>query len=399
MRDLNSYDCSVEVVNSLKSSFVGKESQLRSKLAEKGTFIGFDGYVDKLCSLVSQREAPDNFTRMEQMNIFAERVGSTAGSSCNVERVLKKKIAGGFAPNIARALANLGATVNLVAMLGFPNPEPLFEDFPENVLLQSIGDPGETIALEFDDGKVMLTDFGNINGLSWDKIVENVGRDILIDLCESCDAIGQGHWALVPQMNDFWARMQAEILPSISAEKLKDTLILVDPADMKKRSTKDIREMVDLLRRFEDYGMRACLTLNDKEAVDITNSYNSLSPITDRDAYIDAGLKINAETCLSFLVIHDPHFATITTSTKHYYVQEGFTTKPKFTTAAGDHFNGGLLAGLLLGFTPSEAITIANAVTALFVRTGNSPDLTSTGKFLSMYEQFVDQDIPTWPIS
>ncbi|MHA1731993.1 MAG: PfkB family carbohydrate kinase [Promethearchaeota archaeon] len=398
MRQRNSFDCSLDTISDLRGSFVGHEVQLAERLGSKRVLVGWDGYVDKLCSLVAQRESPRDFTKMDSMNSFAERVGSTSGSSCNVERVLKKLIAGGFAPNVARALSHLGASVDLVAMMGFPEPLPLFRDFPQNVALHTIGDPGETIALEFNDGKVMLTDFGNINDLSWEQVASNLGRETMMSLFEGCEAIGQGHWSLVPNMNDIWTKIQEEVVPNLSNGAVKRWILLVDPADMKKRKKADILGMVEGLQKFEDLGIKTCLSLNDKEAVDLSEALDSVEVIAKREDYDDAGKRINEVIDLSYLVIHDPHFATVTTRSDHSFVQEGFTSRPKFTTAAGDHFNGGLLVGLLLGFRPAEAIAIANAVTAIFVRTGSSPDLVDTGRFLANYEEFVDDDVDHWPI-
>ncbi|MHA1456972.1 MAG: hypothetical protein ACTSR5_13490 [Promethearchaeota archaeon] len=48
---------------------------------------------------------------------------------------------------------------------------------------------------------------------------------------------------------------------------------------------------------------------------------------------------------LSYLVIHSPHFATISTVEDHYWITEGFTSKPKFTVGAGDYFHSGTVLG------------------------------------------------------
>ena len=91
------------------------------------------------------------------------------------------------------------------------------------------------------------------------------------------------------------------------------------------------------------------------------------------ESYVKAGININKVTQLSYLTIHEPHFATITgndSNNFHQWVTEGFTSNPKFTVAAGDHFNGALLVSILQGLSPEESLVIANAATAIFVRTG-----------------------------
>jgi len=83
----------------------------------------------------------------------------------------------------------------------------------------------------------------------------------------------------------------------------------------------------------------------------------------------------------------------------HYWITEGFTSRPKFTVAAGDHFNAGLLNALLLEMTPSESCVIANAATAIFVRTGQSPSPNELRMFISNYFDYIKQDIDNFKIS
>ena len=391
---LHEYDVTANAV----SSYLKKKDEWMKIAPTKTSFLGFDGYIDLIYSLVSSRESPDKWTRMNTMKEFGSRVLDTAGSSCNIERVLKKDIAGGFAPNMARALENLDSKVILAAAMGKPDIKPLFKKFSERVTLISIQNHGTTICLEFDDGKVMTTDFGSINSLSWETILETIPRDDFIDLIEQSDAIGQGHWALVPNMNDFWKKMIQEIFPSLSDSKSKH--FMVDIADVTKRSDKDIIEMLNLLHGIETF-MPTVLSMNDRETIEITKvlSRNSgeygqktIRPIQDKEDYYDIGKQMNELLDLSYITSHDPHFTTITTKKNHYWVTEGFTAKPKFTTAAGDHYNAGVLLGLICGLEPYETLVLGNAVTAVFVRTGVSPTISQANAFISNYFHYINTD-------
>ena len=360
-------------------------------------FLGFDGYIDLIYSLVSSRESPHEWTRMRTMKEFGSRVLDTAGSSCNIERVLKKDIAGGFAPNTARALENLGSNVILAAAMGKPI-KPIFTKFSNRVKLFSIQNNGTTICLEFDDGKVMTTDFGSINTLTWETILKTIPRDELIDLIERSGAIGQGHWSLVPNMNEFWQKMIQEIFPSLSDSKSK--YFMVDVADVTKRSDRDILEMLNLLHEIETF-MPTVLSMNDRETIEISKvlSRNSeefggkiLQPIQNKTDFYDIGKRMNKLLDLSYITSHDPHFTTITNRKKHYWVTEGFTARPNFTTAAGDHYNAGVLLGLVCELEPYESLVLGNAVTAIFVRTGVSPSIRHVNTFISNYFHYINED-------
>ena len=392
---LNNYDVTIEAV---KSTFI-KFQQLANLISKKHFFLGFDGYIDSLYSMVSKRTDSNNWAKMDSMNEFANRIQDASGSSCNIERVLKKKIAGGFAPNMARTVSGLGAKAILVGAMGFPAINPLFKEFPESVKLYSIKDMGETAAFEFNDGKVMCTDFGNINQITWDTILNVIPRDEFIELIEKSDAIGQGHWSLVPNMNSIWEKMIKEIFPNVS--NMKNKIFMVDPSDCKKRTPADINEKLKLLQKIEEFSP-VMLSLNDKEAIDITNIIISedsafhkkrVTQIKTQEDYFDIGGKLNEVLGVSYLVIHDPHFATISTKKSHHWVTEGYTSKPNFTTAAGDFFNGGVLSSLVCGLRPEESLVVGNALTAIFVRTGISVGLNQVRKFIESYFKYIQNDI------
>lgn len=391
----NDYDVTVEAVEGV----LQKMDQFKKDLPKKTTLLGFDGYVDSLYSLVHSRDSATEWEKMESMKEFGERVLNTAGSACNIERVLKKNLAGGFGPNTARAVSHFGANVNLIGALGYPNMHPLFLKYPDSVKSFSIKNPGTTAAYEFDDGKVMTTDFGNINDITWDLILKRVGRDKFIELVEESDAIGQGHWALVPNMTRFWEKMIEDIFPNLSNPK--DKIFLVDVADMKKRDNASVNAMLQALQKVDEF-MPAVLAMNDKETADIAKvmtaedsvfSDTKVTPITSREDYIEFGKKANESLNLSYIVTHDPHFAVVTTKTDHFWVTEGYTSKPRFTTAAGDHFTGGTLLGLVCGLEPAEALVIGNALTAIFVRTGVSCGVVEVERFVQNYTSYILDDI------
>ncbi len=355
--------------------------------------FGLDGYVDSLYSLVSKRESVDAFSIMKSMTELARKLDDVAGSSCNVERVLKKHIGGGFGPNIARATGSLGASVDLIGCLGAPD-ELFRASLPANVRCHSLGNPGATCALEFEDGKVMITDFGPVNGVTWPLIKERLGLDATVEMFDRANAIGQGHWALVPHMNEIWAAWLRDVLPSLSS---KQRIFFVDPADMGKRPREQVREMIGLLEKVGEFkGFKPIMSLNDKEVLQILDCFPEIGHVVNFGDYYTIGTAMMQRFNIEAVIIHSPHFATYSTRQRTWHVKEGFTSKPRFTTAAGDHFNGAALVAISSGlFAPEEALVIANANTASFVRTGISPGIDALKNFVRHYKRYVDEDIDT----
>ncbi len=399
----NDYDFTLEAVSSTLKNFNKIETPSRSL----NFFMGFDGYIDSLYNMVKNRKNVEEFEIYESMKDFGQKIVDTAGSSISIERAFKKEIGGGFAPNMARAIATMApmAQVDLYGALGYPDINPIFKSLPSNVKLHSIGSPGATLALEFSDGKVMSQDFGGIFELDWKTVISRIGgRDKLISAFEKADAIGNGHWSLMPFMSSYFKHFLSEILPNVS--NLKKKLFFLDPADLTKRSNSDIKEMLLMLKKINDL-IPVVLSVNDREVIDIIRSLNLKEQISLQKnnpiSYLSAGKIINSNLNLNYFVIHDPHFATISgveqSKNFHYWITEGFTSKPKYTVAAGDHFNAGLLNALLLGMAPSESCIIANAATAIFVRTGQSPSPKDLKIYISHYFDYIRQDLDYFKIS
>jgi hypothetical protein len=392
-RKLNDYDVTIETLN----SFTKKIETIKTSIIKKSCFLGFDGYVDSLYSLVQSRMSAKKWTRMESMKSFGELLIDVAGSSANIERVLKKRIFGGFAPNTCRALNAFGVKVYLIAALGHPKLNGFYYQLPE-VESISISNPGQTLGLEFDDGKIMITDFTPILNIDWKTLMDNVKLGKLIKTIEASDIMGFGHWALIPNLNDIWQHFLDELFPSIS--NLKEKIFFVDIADIRKRSRQDLLDLIKILQKI-DQQVPVMLSANDQEAYCISkvlDNVKTFAPYQENSTdYIDGGKRLNTEMNLSYLVIHSPHFATISTVEDHYWITEGFTSKPKFTVGAGDYFHSGTVLGLSCGLTPPEAILMGNALTGIFVRTGNSPNFNQLSQFISRYMEFIDNDNPNFP--
>ncbi len=390
---LNAYDVTLETLDNISP----KLDTFKRQAIIKTCFLGFDGYLDLLYSIVKSRSDAINWDRMESMKEFGTLIIDIAGSSANIERVLKKRIFGGFAPNTSRALNALGVKTILVAALGRPD---LSQYYKSSSLVESISiaNPGETLGLEFDDGKIMITDFEPILNINPETLMKSVSKSKLIEYINKSNILGFGHWALIPHLNDIWDYFLDNLFPSVTDKKSK--LFFVDIADITKRSKEDINKMIAILQKV-DQEIPVMLTVNDREAIRLSHILSNVKPITPKKEnnkdFVKGGRLINDEINLSYFVIHSPHFATISTYSDHYWITEGYTSTPKFTVAAGDHFNSGVALSLTTKMTPPESILIGNALTAIFVRTGFSPSFNQLIQYIERYMEFVLEDKPYFP--
>jgi len=105
---------------------------------------------------------------------------------------------------MANALARLGIKVTYIGALGYPHLHPVFAEFARRAEVHSIAEPGRTDALEFDDGKLMLTKTTSMNDITWDNIQLRYGRGKFIDNFSTADFVGFVNWTMVPYMSDLW---------------------------------------------------------------------------------------------------------------------------------------------------------------------------------------------------
>ena len=398
-KKLNPYDKTLSTFKSIQEDL---NKEFEENLTKKKVFLGIDGFIDFLYSLVKTRKSFEKWKQFETIKDFSNRLEQISGSSGNIELILKKKTSGGFAPNNSKALSALGIHVFLLASLGYPEIESIYEELiqKENVNAISIANPGKTIGLEFNDGKLMLSDIQELLEINWELILQRISKEDLIKRVEECNVLGFGYWSILPQFTNIWQKLREEIFPSI--KNINKKLFFVDLADIKKRSKSEIIEMLKILQKLEDQ-IPILLSLNDQEAIDLSKALEAVEDISPNKAnfkdFVTAGEEINKNLSLSYLVIHSPHFATISlkNNMQHYWITEAYTSNPSYTVSAGDHFNSGVVAALLGGLSPPKAILMGNALSAVFVRTGTSPNLGQLRKFIKRYMEYIKHDNPRFP--
>ena len=210
-------------------------------------FLGFDGFVDEIIDVVDKRQSPEEYTRVETISDFAERLGKAAGLSANVELVPRQVKLGGNGPIMANALLAYDTKVTYIGAIGYPDIHPVFKDMADKAVEAiSICEPGHTDALEFADGKLMLGKTISMNDVNWDNILKHIGLDRFKDLLRNQHLIAFVNWTMLPYMTELWEKMLTEVLPNTKLEE--NPIIFFDLADPAKRSNEDIRQAMEAIK-------------------------------------------------------------------------------------------------------------------------------------------------------
>ncbi|HEV8608423.1 MAG TPA: hypothetical protein VGQ99_24030 [Tepidisphaeraceae bacterium] len=356
------------------------------KLAEKApslkslkAMVGLDGFVDEIIAVVDKRHDGGKFDPIKTIDRFGAKITAAAGESSNYELVVKQRKLGGNGPIMANALASIGLDVTYVGNLGYPNIDPVFEDFARKAKVISIAEPGHTDALEFDDGKLMLGKHETLHDVNWGNLLSRVGRDNLKKIMDGAHLIGMVNWTMLPNMSRIWAKLLDEIVPNAERHSRK---LFIDLADPEKRTHGDILDALKLLTRFQDQ-VDVILGLNLKESLEVADVLG-LPGKSDPEASIEENARaIREKLNVSCVVIHPRRSAAAATESESARFPGPFVQQPRISTGAGDHFNAGFCLGTLLNFNLEESLCTGVANSGYYVRTAESPSALQLSEFIS----------------
>ena len=346
-------------------------------------FVGLDGFVDEIIHVVDQRDGPERFVRLGEIRALAERLAGAAGKSTNIELVNQRTKLGGNGPIMANALARLGVKVTYVGALGYPHLHPVFADFARNAEVHAIADPGHTDALEFDDGKLMLTKTTSLNEVTWENIQRRFGRDKFIDHFSTDDFVGFVNWTMIPGMSDLWEALLTEFCPVHARVR---RVMFFDLADPEKRTPKDIARALELITRFERY-FEVILGLNEKEAYEVGEVLGLNTSNRSREGLGMLALQIQSRTPVGTLVVHPVSFALAAGGRTVAFVDGPFVERPLITTGAGDHFNAGFCLGKLLGLDNAASALCGVSSSGFYVRTAQSPSVEDIARLMRQWPE------------
>lgn len=355
----------------LRELCVNRLSAAADRAAQLTAFVGLDGFVDEIVHVVDTRENAESFQRLPSITKLSERIAEASGRSTNIELVNQLIKLGGNGPIMANALARFGLQVTYLGALGHPNRHPVFDEFARHAEVHSIAEPGQTDALEFEDGKVMLTRTVQLNAVTWPNIQKLFGRDRFAAKFETSDLIAFVNWTMIPYMSDLWEALQRELCPGLKGARHKMFFDLCDPA---KRTHGDIARALELIVRFEKH-FDVILGLNEKEASEISEVLGVSRKVHNAESLSALAVDLRTKLPVHTLVVHPVSYALAVGADGVAAVKGPYVSKPRITTGAGDHFNAGFCLGKLLGFDNALSVLTGVATSGYYVRTAASPSI------------------------
>jgi hypothetical protein len=339
---------------------------------------GFDVVVDHVVRAVKQKSGQLPGTYFETIEEFGSYLISKKNMSCSIELELQQEKIGGNMAIFANSLGTLGVKTHCIGSMGYPKIDPVFKNMNDNCMLHSVCRTGQCNALEFHDGKVMLSSMDNLKEMTWDMIAGRMNREELIGYFRDSRLIALLNWSELAEATALFQAVYDNCIKG--GKKEKNKWLLLDLSDASRKSGEELVQILRLGEAFAEY-RTTVFSMNENEARLIYKALFHREGKSRREM----GQEISRRLSIDYLILHLPHCAY--GYTKGIMVKEEgyYTPVPKLSTGGGDNFNAGLCFGLLQGLPLAESLRLGNATSGYYVRTGESPDVYRLYEFMQGY--------------
>jgi len=363
------------------NGLINKLEADKKEAVTKRVFVGFDGYIDKIQKAVKVRTA-DSVDYYATLSEFAERIDKAAGKSGQVELVTQEVKIGGNAPIMANALGALGIQSTCLGNAGYPQKHPEYENLHENVEILSIGDPAETNALEFNDGKMILSELSTFRKINWEFVRDRIGLEVITDHLSNSAVLALVGWCNPDHATDVWKGILNEVMPNYSGKDL----IFFDLADPTKKNREDLLEVLEVINSYVKYG-KVILGINENETNKLFAILSKEYPdnVPEEADLIEKGKFIYSVMSIEGLLIHPVNRSIMISNDGVTEIDGYLIEEPKISTGGGDNLNAGFCLGFLLGYTMEESMILGMATSGAYVKNGASPDIASIIDYLKSW--------------
>lgn len=361
------------------------------KTSVKRCLVGFDGFVDSMYRPIRKRVDEGTALYYDTIASFGDRIIKSAGKSSDTEIALTDTRAGGNGPLLSLALAAVGLQVTCMGMLGKPVVQPVFSLLKDACRCVSLGNPSQTIAFEFQDGKLMFGCQSGQSALTWEGINSMVGKEQMDDMLQESQLIALVNWSYLWHMDGILDGILASIVDAVqnrnedmlpNGSDLCEKTLFFDLSDISCRSPEDIHKMIHATGEAAKC-FKTVMGLNENEALTLAQAVG----LSGEEGLPEMAAMLREKTGVGVLAIHSLRESVAVDFSGTEMCRNVYVENPLLSTGGGDNFNGGLCLGLLSGLPLRLCLVLAGAAASLYVSTGESP---GAGKLLQFLQAHLE---------
>ena len=346
--------------------------QIEKSADRKHVLTGFDGFVDRIKRPVSSRAGVEVHW-FRTLSDFAARIQSAAGRSGQIEMVTEKTKPGGNGPLLAETLGKCRIDCLCIGAMGYPQLHNIFARQQSDYRILSILEPGRSDAVEFDDGKIIFSELSVFDHYNWTYVRRTAGIEKLRTAVEESNLIAFVDWANLPHSADIWRGLLEEVIRPLGTQ---DRIFLFDLCDPSRKTDEQVREVLELIGRFSDFG-RVVLGLNENEATRIFTAVFS----AQADVRTAAGRLFN-HMQIDTLLVHPVDRCIVCRKDGVTELEGWVIREPRVLTGGGDNLNAGFCLGLLHGLDMEACVLLGMAASGAYVQRGFSPGVGDLKSFV-----------------
>lgn len=368
-------------ISELGDALPGLIQQIRKDSVDNCSgIVGFDGFID-------------TFIRLENPSTMAElgpKIEAAAGiaASYPVQHLGDKF--GGNGPLFASAMCGIhgsGIDLTYIGAMGRDAILPIYQQAlgKKATQLYSLADPAHSDCLEFEDGKVMLSDLRSCAEITWERLLECVGAETLDALLRSSQFIGAVNWGKLIHVGEIWENL-AERLQVLGIEA-KSVPFFMDLAEFEQRPRADVEALLERLPKITAQ-CHTLLSFNLKEAWQMGAFFDGdFSGKKDPESVAELAGFLREKIEVDRIIIHPNNGAACASHQGTIYVPGPVCQKPLISTGAGDAFGAGCLSATLKGMDDLGLLLCGVCTSGYFVRTGEYPSFEQIAAFIERWQE------------
>ncbi len=341
----------------LKQTIASVLNELEQRSGRHFAMVGLDGFVDKIQKPVKYQDL-EGYNYYQSLDEFGQRIKEASDQSAQIELHTSTVKLGGNAPIFANALAELNIRNLCLGTFGSPQIHPVFRQIHPDCKLISVGNAAETNALEFEDGKLILSELSIFSDLDWQSVSSKTDIHELVRAAQHTQLIGLVDWCNLPHASDIWRGFLKDVVKPAAVEHIKFFFDLADPS---RKAPDEVKAALDIINQFSDFG-EVSLGLNENEALKLAMFLGlTVEESDDQLKLLRVGRLLFDFMNIHQLIIHPIDGCMLINHTEELYLDGRVISQPKVSTGGGDNFNAGFCYGLLNGYTGLQSMVLAMA--------------------------------------